>query len=312
MKGMCVGGPFRARFTVPVAGGELAVARTDVSPADADLVVLAIHGIGSSHMVWCPTVRQLAERVNACVLAPDLRGRGDSAGLPGPYGFAAHVADLLAVLDHAGVRQAAVVGHSLGAYLATAIAAAHPERVSAVVLVDGGLAVPSSFAADGDELVEAMVDGALEYARGTYGSADEYVAAWRTHPALADEWSDDIDAYVRYDLTGEPPSLRRAVSEEAVRADVVDLVHDEVARGAVDRVRAPVSLLTAPRGLHNDYPILPGLLVDSFVATHPRAYVERIPGVNHYTVLLGCGPGPARVAEAIVGAFEPRAPSPRS
>jgi lipase len=300
LTGRRVSEPFGPRYAVPVAGGDLLVARTDVSPREADLVVLAIHGISSSHTIWRPTVRELSDRVDACVLAPDLRGRGHSAALPGPYGFDAHVADLIAVLDDAGVQRASLVGHSLGAYLATAIAAAHPERVSGLVLLDGGLAVPSSFEQDADELIEVMVDAALEHARMTCASTDEYVAAWREHPAFAGDWNDDVEAYVRYNMTGEPGTIRSAVSEAAVRADVEDLVRDEVARAAVDRVSAPMSLLTAPRGLRNQFPLLPRLLVDVFAATHPSAHVERIPDVNHYTMLLGGGAGPARVAAAAI------------
>jgi lipase len=298
------GDPLGTRLAVPVAGGELAVARTDLAPPDAGVAVLGVHGVSSSHMIWRPTVRALDERLHASVLAPDLRGRGASAGLPGPYGFAVHVADLLAILDHAEVERAVLAGHSLGAYLAASLAVAHPERVAGLVLIDGGLAVPGGFEADADELVEAMLDAALEYARTTYRSAEEYVDSWRTHPAFADDWNDDVDAYVRYELTGEPGAMRRALSERAVRADIVDLVHDETARGAVDRVRAPLSLLTAPRGLRNDYPMLPAMLVEAFTATHPHAHVERIPDVNHYTVLLGDGDGagPPRVAAAIAAA----------
>jgi lipase len=292
------GDPLGTRLAVPVTGGELAVARTDVAPQDAGVAVLAVHGVSSSHMIWCPTARVLVDRLGASVLAPDLRGRGASAGLPGPYGFAAHVADLLATLDDAGVERVVLVGHSLGAYLATSLAAAHPERVAALVLIDGGLAVPSGFEADADELVEAMLDAALEYARTTYRSAEEYVDSWRAHPAFAGAWNDDVDAYVRYEVTGEAGAMQRALSVPAVRADIVDLVRDEAARGAVDRVRAPLGLLTAPRGLRNDFPMLPAILVDAFARTHPRAHVERIPDVNHYTMLLGDA-GPARVAAAI-------------
>jgi lipase len=300
--GLGLSEPFGTDYDVPVAGGALHVARTDVSPRDADVVVLAVHGIASSHMVWRPTVRELAEHVRACVLAPDLRGRGRSARLPGPYGFDADRADLLAVLDDAGAEKAVLVGHSMGAYLVTGLAAAHPERVSGVVLIDGGLDVPTSFEEDADELVDAMVDSALEYAGTTYASADEYVAAWRSHPAFADDWSDDVDAYVRYAVTGEPGATGSPVSKAAVHAVIADLVHDGVARAAVDRVRAPMSLLTAPRGMHNDYAVLPDLLIEVFAASHPSSHVERVPDVNHYTVLLGGGAGPSRVAAAIAGA----------
>jgi hypothetical protein len=42
------------------------------------------------------------------------------------------------------------------------------------------------------------------------------------------------------------------------------------------------------------------MLVQSFAATHPRAYVDRIADVNHYTMLLGGGVGPSRVAAAVL------------
>jgi hypothetical protein len=157
--------------------------------------------------------------------------------------------------------------------------------------------VPEEFA---DELVDAMVAGALEYSHGTYASPDAFVAMWRTHPAFAADWTDDVDAYLRYELDGEPGAVRPVVSAAAVRADLDDLMRNDASREAIDRVRAPIRLLTAARGMHNDGSMLPGMFVDTFAATHPAAYVERIPDVNHYTVLLGGGNGPARVADAIM------------
>ena len=45
-------------------------------------------------------VEHVVARDDVCLLAPDLRGRGRSAKLPGPYGIAAHIDDLIKVLDH--------------------------------------------------------------------------------------------------------------------------------------------------------------------------------------------------------------------
>jgi lipase len=291
--------PLAAQSAVPVEGGRLHVARTADAPGDADVVALAVHGITGSHMLWRPTVRHLIDQVRACVLAPDLRGRGGSAGLGSPYGFNRHVADLVAVLDDAGVSRAVVVGHAMGAYVASALAAMHPHRVAGLVLVDGGLAVPTSFEDDAQELVPAMLGSAMSHAWDSYDSAEDYVAAWRANPAFLDDWNADVEAYVRYDLRGGGDEVSVALSEPAVRADIVDLVHDAVARTAVDRTNLPTTLLTAPRGVRNDAALLPSALVEAFAWTHPAATVEQVPDVNHYTILLGDG-GPARVAAAIL------------
>jgi len=133
---------FHTLREVQVRGGALCVAQAGSPLEEARVVVLALHGITSSHMAFRATARKLAAVPGLCLLAPDLRGRGRSA-LPGPYGFASHGADLLAVLDDAGVERVVVAGHSMGGYVAARLAADHPDRIGALVLVDGGLLVPS-------------------------------------------------------------------------------------------------------------------------------------------------------------------------
>src|SRR5207302_1602620 len=122
--------PFHAHFEVPVAGGALNVARSGPLPSACQAVVLAVHGVTASHMAWRTVARELAARTRACLLAPDLRGRGSSAGLPSPYGLATHMSDLTAVMDHAGAERAVLVGHSMGAHIVTRLAAEHPKRAA--------------------------------------------------------------------------------------------------------------------------------------------------------------------------------------
>ena len=290
--------PFAAYLQVPVAGGTLHVARSGPSPDVAEAVVLGVHGVASSHAIWRTVARALAPSV--CLLAPDLRGRGLSTTLPGPYGMAAHAADLLALLDYTGVDRALLAGHSLGGYVAATLGARHPERVTGVVLLDGGLAIPPYPEAIADELVDAMVDSALEHARRPIESLDEQVGHWRADPAFAQDWDSDVEAYARSGLTRD---LRAAVSEAAVRADIADLVRDETARSAVDRVAAPLTFMRARRPARDTMPAVPQPLVDAFTGTHPRARIEEVPAANHYTLVLGAGPGPRRVAETIAAAL---------
>ncbi len=72
------------------------------------------------------------------VVAPDLRGFGQSAWQPQGYWFADYIADLEALLDHFAPGQAVnLVGHSLGGNIAMHYAGVRPQRVARLVSLDG-------------------------------------------------------------------------------------------------------------------------------------------------------------------------------
>jgi lipase len=291
-----VSDPFDAYRGVPVRGGVLHVARAGPAPESAAAVILAVHGLTGSHMTWRAVARELRKVDGLCLLAPDLRGRGRSAALPDPYGMDAHAADLLAVLDDAGVSSAVLAGHSMGAHVAARLAADHPERVSSVVLLDGGVAIPAPIGTWYDAL-ESAAAPLHERLDVPVTSAAAYLARWRSHPAVEHAWNDDIEAYVRYEMTEDGCSV---VSEEAVGIDCCELLLDVPTRTAVTRVRVPVRLLRASRGLFDDdHPVIPPASLDALIASCPKTLVEQVAGVNHYTLLLGDSPGPARTAAAI-------------
>jgi lipase len=296
-----VSDPYDVYEQVPVAGGTLRVARAGLPPEEADGVVLAVHGITSSLMAWRTVARDLTGRLDVCVLAPDLRGRGQSAGLPGPYGFAAHTADLLAVLDHARVERAVLAGHSMGAYAVARLAADHPERAAAVVLVDGGMPYSDAPEGDPDAVVEQVAAPLTARLPQTFASVDAYADHWATHPAFKYAWGDDVEAYARYDVDGEPGSMRSVVSEPSVAIDLRELLFDEATRTALDRVRAPIHVVRASRGLFDEQekPMIPADFLTDFAAKRLDASVESVPKANHYTVVLGTGDGPLVVAGAI-------------
>lgn len=282
--------PFALTFEVPVAGGKLNVARAGPPATAAESVAIAAHGLTPALMTWRTVTRRLDESI--CLLAPDLRGRGRSANLPGPYGMAAHVADLIAVLDHVGAPSAVLVGHSSGAYVVERLAGEHPERATAVVLLDSGL--PFSRPGVSDEIVGRPL-------AMTFPSADWAVQVWRSHPAMAEDWDEDIEAYVRYNLVERGGSVRLGASAAAVRTDFTEMVVDDANRAALERVRAPVHLLRAERGVFNDDPVIPEDKLREFAAAYPSVRIEEVAGTNHYTIVLGPGPGPYRVAAAIEG-----------
>jgi pimeloyl-ACP methyl ester carboxylesterase len=266
-------------------------------------VVLAIHGITGNLMVWSSVARHFADSARVSILAPDLRGRGESAALPGAYGIATHVEDMLAVLDHFGVREPVLAGHSMGAYVAARLVGEHPERAAGLVLVDGGPSV-DAFTPDCAALVRALMVGpALARQAISYSSPEAFLDHWRQHPAFAHAWNEDVEAYVLHDLAGDPGAMRYVLNLNAVEADSEEMLSDPINRTSMDRVHVPVSLLRAPRGTLNDGdPLISQPLLEAFAAEHPTAHVENVEGVNHYTLILGDSPGPARVAAAIEAA----------
>jgi pimeloyl-ACP methyl ester carboxylesterase len=278
---------------VPVAGGSLAVFRF----GEGSPTVLAVHGITANSHTWPAVARALDGR--ASVLAPDLRGRGASNELPGPTGMAAHARDMLAVLDHFALERAVLVGHSLGAYILARLAADHPERVAALVLVDGGLTLPVTEPVDPQAFAEAFLGPALARLRMTFASREDYHAWWRRHPAFASgEVEDaDLDAYADHDLIGSPPELRSSVSEAAVRGDAGDLL---TMGEPAHRLAVPTTLVCAPRGLLDEpNPMQPTELVQAWAAEAPQQRrMLPVPDVNHYTLVLGRRGAPA-VAAAV-------------
>lgn len=97
----------------------------------------------------------------------DHRGHGRSGAPTSPdgYAMAQHVADVVAVLDDAGVERSAFVGYSLGARVGLAVAMAYPERLSALVALDS---VPPH----GSEAAELADGSARVHAEGSRAVID--------------------------------------------------------------------------------------------------------------------------------------------
>lgn len=285
-------------FTVAVSGGQMAGGvwnRDDSATAPS---VLAIHGITASHREW-PLV---AERLDGFqVIAPDLRGRGRSNALPPPWSMVNHADDMVAVLDHFGVEAVTVVGHSMGGFVAGWFAARYPERLHALVLVDGGL--PLSFTAPEDvapdDLAAYLLGPAGKRLTQVYGSREDYVAFWRSHPAFGSSWNDAVQEYVDYDLEPVSGGFRPAARLDAVSTNIVEQDGTGGYREALSTVEGPVDFLHAPRGLLDEVPPLyPADLEDRFGELVSGLEIHHVPDVNHYGIVLTPS-GATQVAEVV-------------
>jgi pimeloyl-ACP methyl ester carboxylesterase len=157
------------RRTVALASGlSLSLLERDAPAAHPNPpTVLLLHGLADAAVVWHDVAEVL--RTQARVIAPDLRGHGDSSWpADADYRIASIAADVAELIDTLRLPPLILVGHSMGASVALHLACARPDRVERLVLADLGL--------DADPHNAGQLLQALRDAHRPYTSVDDYAA----------------------------------------------------------------------------------------------------------------------------------------
>ena len=281
------------KYEVPVSGGKLAVFRYGDGSGDP---VLLIHGVTSSHRAFQIFAQSLIKRGKA-PYAVDLRGRGDSNSLPGPFGMAQHAKDMVAVIDFFGWTKPDVIGHSMGGFVTAALVGLYPERVGNVVFADGGIPLPMPPGMTVEQIMPLILGPALARLSMTFENHEAYRDYWRPHPAFGRGWSQVLNDYVDYDLRDGKPST----NPQAVEEDSRDLFGDNVIEKALTNLSKETLFIRAPRGLMNEegglYP-LP--IIEAILPKYPKLKMISLDDVNHYDMFLHEF-GSEQIATAIYG-----------
>jgi 3-oxoadipate enol-lactonase len=143
-------------------------AALDYSDEGRGMPVVLLHGFANDRLLWRPQVELLRERFR--VIAPSLRGFGDSTGADGAaVSMDQYAEDVARLLDHLEVRAAVMCGISLGGYVALAYALRFPSRLRGLVLANtrAGSDSPQGLAAR-EEMVHTL------QARGADGVVEGY------------------------------------------------------------------------------------------------------------------------------------------
>jgi pimeloyl-ACP methyl ester carboxylesterase len=255
--------------------------------------VVCIHGLTANHTCWASIADVLSPAHR--LIAYDLRGRGESDKPETGYSLAHHGDDLLALLDHFGLRKAVLLGHSLGAGIALRFAALHPERVAKLILVDGGIDVRA-------EVVDSLRP-AIERLGVEFPSLDMFMGFVRMLPMFEGRWNDYLERYFRYDLEALPGgTVRSRVSRPAIEEEVANLARERLWVWH-RRVKAPTLILRAPDGLLTATDcLMTQEEAEALAHAIPRAKLVVVPGANHYTVLLAQNPQVKRALRAFLKA----------
>lgn len=252
--------------SVAVPGGDLAY---EILSGESE-PVLAIHGISSHRRLWSWLHAGAPELT---LVAPDLRGRGDSIGVAGESSPLRHADDMALLLDALGLESVHVVGMSMGGFVAVHLADRHPDRVKSLVLVDGGFPMAVAPGLTRDTVAVAFADrvGRLER---TWDSVDDLLAYFcsTTAPLL-----DPTDPLLRHYLEHDLRDGRVRLSGEALVSDAASIFFDDV---PWENITHPTRFLHAQWSVGRDTaPAYPPEAVRRYAAV--ATTVVGVDGVDH-------------------------------
>ena len=282
------------RIMVPVKGGEIAVFQYGNGSGDP---VLLIHGVTSSNRAFQLFADALIARGKA-PFAVDLRGRGDSNNLPGPFGMKQHAEDMAAVIDHFSWTQPDVIGHSMGAFVAAALVGLYSEKVGDVVFADGGVPLPMPPGMTVEQIMPFVLGPAMTRLAMEFENKEAYRNYWKPQAAFVKGWSAVLDEYVDYDLRGKKAST----NPQAVEEDSRDLFGDDLIVKSLQGLQKPAIFIKAERGLQNEEGgLYPMPVLEAVLPAYPMLKLEFLADCNHYDMFLEAT-GAEKVAHIIYGA----------
>jgi pimeloyl-ACP methyl ester carboxylesterase len=192
----------------------VAAGRADAPP------LLLLHGLGDTNRSWSLVLPELAKSHR--VYAIDQRGHGATSSPACCYTMPELAYDAVTFLDAMKIERAAVVGHSLGSFVAQVLAARHPERVTRLVLIG------SADTTHGMDMLEWL----LEQARAMNGAPGaEFIDQWQQNAAPVDE---EFLAQVKRETAIVRPHVWKTIAQNLMTED-----H----RRFVREIRTPVLIL---------------------------------------------------------------------
>lgn len=244
--------------------------------------LLMVHGLSANARTCDRWAESLAPRYR--LIAPDLRGRGDSDKPEGPYGIEVHARDMELLLNALDIDRVVYIGQSLGATIGLQFAANYPGRVLKLVLGDYG-GTPD----DEAQIAELRNTLQISLARiGTiYPSRDAYLDFFKGNPFFQAMWSKYFESYIEADIEVLPDGTARSkMRKEALEQDITSLLNLAY-KNLYPKVSCLTLLVRAPCGIlgEKDYALSPEV-ADRIVRSIPNCRLYEVEGANHYKLFL--------------------------
>jgi pimeloyl-ACP methyl ester carboxylesterase len=280
---------------IPWKGGrvpgevEISIGRAGEGPDP----VVCLHGITAQHRAFTPAARRVGP--GRGLVGVDLRGRGDSDKPDSGYGLEAHAGDVVRVLDHLGLEEATIAGHSMGAFVGLKTALAYPDRVRALVLLDGGW--PRTESSSQEEMTEEQQREAEAIREGLARAFSRLDMVFETPEAYLDFWfpeqnltmadlPPDLADYYLYDLQEVEGGYNPKCFTAAARQDSPDVTQTSPTADEMRAVGCPVALVRVSEGFFpGSRPLIPDATRDVMAEALDLRSEMVLPGANHYTML---------------------------
>jgi pimeloyl-ACP methyl ester carboxylesterase len=267
---------------------ELAICRAGEGPDP----IICLHGITAQHRAFNAAARYLEP--SRGLVGVDLRGRGDSDKPESGYSLQAHAADVVRVLDHLGLESAVLAGHSMGGFVALKTALMFPDRVRALVLLDGGWprveSQPEEMTEEERQETAALEEGlarAFKRLDMTFESPEAYLDFWFPDQNLTmEDLPQDLADYYLYDLGEIEGGYRPKASRVAAEEDSPSVSSTSPTAEEMRGVGCPVALVRASQGFFPGSDPLISDEVRNMMAELLDIRTEiLLEGANHYTML---------------------------
>jgi pimeloyl-ACP methyl ester carboxylesterase len=259
--------------------------------------LLLLHGWPEFWLTWKPVMARLADRYT--LIAPDLRGFGDSDKPTGPYGPDQHTDDMLALLDALGIDRAGVVGHDVGGAVMQPLSRKAPDRIAGLLLFDfvypgigPRMAAPDRLnhiwyqSFHQMEMAPALVGASRENCRTYIG---HFLRNWTHRKAAFDDVIEDFA-----DNFFKPGNLAGGFAHyRASHAGRVKMMQGEAP------ALPPITVPTCIRWAEHD-PLFPYSWTDRLGETFSNLDLAMFPDVGHFPHRED----PDRAAAEIAGFFE--------
>jgi len=219
--------------------------------------LVLLHGYPLDHHLWDEVLPLLEGTFD--IILPDLRGFGESTTVDSTSSMDEYASDTAGLLDQLNIQKTAIVGHSMGGYVALAFTRLYPNRVSGLGLVS------SQVLSDPPDRKEGRYKSAADVAENGIGS----VVATMTPKFTADE---RLQSFARASMERQQPAAYiGALKAMAERLDSTSLLSS---------LKVPVVIIHG-----NSDALIPADRAREVKTALPEAYLVEISGAGHMPMM---------------------------